>query len=308
MSIVAFYQLYTKTHYQKLSKTAFVFDTVASISIYDEDISMSIKEELINNAFSICNDLDNKFSKTKETSEIYKYNNFRTDLSEETKYLLSQADYFTNISDGLFNLGIERLTTLWDVKNRKTLPTKNEIKDAQNLIGSSFDFGAIVKGYACDKIKEYLISQSVQSAIINLGGNVLCIGSRDIFSGYNVGIAKPFDDNEIIKVLNVKNKSVVTSGIYQRYFKINDDDKIYSHIINPKTGFPVDNNLYSVTIVSDSSLLGDMLSTTILLMNPSYEDLHSLVKKINEDFLEDINIITINNKFEISEICNKYID
>ena len=124
-----------------------------------------------------------------------------------------------------------------------------------------FDVGAIAKGYIADRLKDFLVKKGVNSAIINLGGNVLCIGSKPDGTPFKVGIQKPFADrNETEAVMDITGKSVVSSGIYERCFK--QDGKLYHHILNPKTGYPYDNGLISVTIISDQSVDGDALSTT----------------------------------------------
>ena len=290
---------------KKVSKSAFAFDTVITISIYDRDISNDKKNSLIEGAIKICNELDDKFSTTKENSEIYQYNNNDKELSKETLDLIDKTKYFTDLSGGLFDCYIGRLVKLWNVKERKTIPKAYEIIEAKESSKKYLDFGAILKGYACDKISSYFKEEGVESAVINLGGNVTCIGGKSNVNGFSIGIEKPFSQNEVIKVLDIVDKSVVTSGIYQRYFTIEGDDKIYHHIIDPSTGYPTDNNLYSVSIVSNSSLLCDMLSTTLMLMNPSREDLIKIIKKINEDFNDGITVIIVNNEYEVLEFNSK---
>lgn len=114
-------------------------------------------------------------------------------------------------------------------------------------------------------MKAYLQSQKITSGIINLGGNVLTVGEKSDGSDYTVGIQKPFDESgEPICTVKIKDKSVVTSGIYERYYRV--DGKLYHHILDTTTGYPVKNNLYSVTIISDSSCDGDALSTHALLL------------------------------------------
>lgn len=304
--IIVLFMIFTFSH-SKLTRSSFAFDTYISISIYDKTISTRRKAKLIDEAFKICSELDEKYSKTNPQSEIYKHNNSRVVLSDETKNLLEYAAYFHLLSDGKFDVTIESLTSLWDVKNRKTLPTKEDIDDALDSIGARYDFGAIVKGHACDKIKEYFKSNSVRSAVINLGGNVTCIGSKSLFKNFNIGIERPFSNsgNDVIKVVHINDKSVVTSGIYQRYFKVDGDDRIYSHIIDPKTGYPVDNNLYSVTVISNSSLIGDMLSTTVLLLNPDNDEMSEIIKKVNKDFSETISVIVVDDNFAIHEFNTK---
>ena len=114
-------------------------------------------------------------------------------------------------------------------------------------------------------VVSYLKEQNVSHALINLGGNVLALGGKPDGSDYNIGIQKPFAQNgEAITSVKIKDQSVVSSGIYERYFKVGD--KIYHHILDPKTGYPYKNNLLGVSIVCDSSTEADALSTTCFAM------------------------------------------
>ena len=125
------------------------------------------------------------------------------------------------------------------------------------------DLGGIAKGYAADKIVEYLKSQNIEKAIINLGGNVFVLGEKSKDTQFKVGIQDPnSEDGTSIANIGVINQSVVTSGIYERYLE--QDGVMYHHMLDPSTGYPFENNLSSVTIISDSSIVGDGLSTTTL--------------------------------------------
>ena len=200
-------------------------------------------------------------------------------ISEDLASLLSEGLNITRESDGAFDIAIAPLTSLWDFTAedpkvpddaaiQKALPlcSSNGVTiDGQDITLPSddiqFDVGAIAKGYIADRLKDFLVKKGVNSAIINLGGNVLCIGSKPDGTPFKVGIQKPFADrNETEAVMDITGKSVVSSGIYERCFKQNG--KLYHHILNPKTGYPYDNSLISVTIISDQSVDGDALSTT----------------------------------------------
>lgn len=132
---------------------------------------------------------------------------------------------------------------------------------------SAIDLGFIAKGYIADQLKTYLLSCGVESAIISLGGNILLVGTKPDGSPFNVGIQKPFGAvNEVLTTLQKSDISVVSSGCYERYF-ITDttgnqkDRTIYHHILDTTTGYPVQNDLLGVTVLSDSSMRGDALST-----------------------------------------------
>ena len=200
-------------------------------------------------------------------------------ISEDLAALLSEGLDITRESDGAFDIAIAPLTSLWDfTAEDPKVPDDAAIQKALPLCSSDgvtidgqditlpsddiqFDVGAIAKGYIADRLKDFLVKKGVNSAIINLGGNVLCIGSKPDGTPFKVGIQKPFADrNETEAVMDITGKSVVSSGIYERCFKQNG--KLYHHILNPKTGYPYDNSLISVTIISDQSVDGDALSTT----------------------------------------------
>ena len=200
-------------------------------------------------------------------------------ISEDLAALLSEGLDITRESDGAFDIAIAPLTSLWDfTAEDPEVPDDAAIQKALPLCSSDgitidrqditlpsddirFDVGAIAKGYIADRLKDFLMKKGVKSAIINLGGNVLCIGSKPDGTPFKIGIQKPFADrNETEAVMDITGKSVVSSGIYERCFK--QDGKLYHHILNPKTGYPYDNGLISVTIISDQSVDGDALSTT----------------------------------------------
>ena len=200
-------------------------------------------------------------------------------ISEDLAALLSEGLDITRESNGAFDIAIAPLTSLWDFTAEDPKVTDDsDIQKALPLCSSDgvtingqdislpsddiqFDVGAIAKGYIADRLKDFLVKKGVKSAIINLGGNVLCIGSKPDGTPFKIGIQKPFADrNETEAVMDITGRSVVSSGIYERCFK--QDGKLYHHILNPKTGYPYDNGLISVTIISDQSVDGDALSTT----------------------------------------------
>ena len=200
-------------------------------------------------------------------------------ISEDLAALLSEGLGITRESDGAFDIAIAPLTSLWDFTAedpkapddadiQKVLPlcsSDGVTIDGQDITLPSddiqFDVGAIAKGYIADRLKDFLVKKGVNSAIINLGGNVLCIGSKPNGTPFKIGIQKPFADrNETEAVMDITGKSVVSSGIYERCFK--QGGKLYHHILNPQTGYPYENGLISVTIISDQSVDGDALSTT----------------------------------------------
>ena len=283
---------------QPISISSIKLNTAVQITIYDSQdkallndcLALCDKYELI---FSRTNEKSElyKLNHRKDVSD----GDFSTDgqttpypvsgtadtwhISEDLAALLSEGLDITKESDGAFDIAIAPLTSLWDfTAEDPEVPDEAAIQKALPLCSSDgvtidgqditlpsddiqFDVGAIAKGYIADRLKDFLIKKGVKSAIINLGGNVLCIGSKPDGTPFKIGIQKPFADrNETEAVMDITGKSVVSSGIYERCFK--QDGKLYHHILNPQTGYPYDNGLISVTIISDQSVDGDALSTT----------------------------------------------
>lgn len=297
-----------------LTYTGTALDTVISIQIYD-----SSDESLIDNCIEICESYEAKLSRTIETSEISQINNASgapVEVSPETIKVIEKGIYYGDLSSGAFDITIGSVTELWDFKADNPAPPSAEaITAAANHVNyrnisisgntvrimdpySKIDLGAIAKGYIADKIKEYLESKDVKHALINLGGNVLAIGNKLDGSDFNIGIQTPFDQEAgPITAVKVNDKSIVTSGTYQRYYEY--DNKIYHHIIDPSTGSPCDNGLRSVTIITDSSLTADALSTTCFVLGP--EKGMKLINKLdNVDalFINDNNEITYSRNFQ----------
>ncbi len=261
-----------------IQRTDFLLNTFVDIKIYDSNDTT-----ILDDAMAICKDLESRFSRTMESSEIYRLNHRNEgetvfELSSHTAELLEKSLYYCSISDGAFDITIEPVSSLWDfTSGSAVLPTPDQISEAVEKVGAeslllekqvltflseetSLDLGAIAKGYIADEIKEYLVESGIKSAVINLGGNVLCIGSKPDGEPFKIGLKRPFgDESETFAIAMVSDMSVVTSGVYERYFEL--DGKRYHHILNPETGYPYDNDLISVTILSKSSVDGDGLST-----------------------------------------------
>lgn len=262
---------------QAMEKTGFYFDTVIKITVYD-----AADEELLDDCFRLCGKYEQLLSRTVRASDIYKINHAGgkpVEVSPETAGLIEKALFYSRLSDGAFDITTAPLSDLWNFKEtHKALPDEHALKEALSHVGyeniivndntvtlkdpkSAIDLGAIAKGYIADKLKEYLEDEGIEHALINLGGNVLAVGEKPDGTDYTIGIQKPFDErNSAITTVSIKDRSVVSSGVYERYFEL--DGKRYHHILNPKTGYPYENGLLGVTIISDSSADGDALSTT----------------------------------------------
>ena len=279
---------------EPLSRTGFYFDTVVTITLYDKQ-----EEALLDQCFSMAQSYENMFSKTVENSDIWNINHGNgqpVSVSDNTLALLRAALSYARLTDGKIDPTIGPVTQLWDfsASSDGLIPSRETLAEALSHVGyenilidgnqvclsdpqAQIDLGFIAKGYIADRMKDYLLSQGVKSATINLGGNVLAIGSRPDGSPFRIGIQKPFaPEGTVALALPVSDLSVVSSGIYERYFEKNGI--IYHHILDTKTGYPVQNNLLEVTILSQSSMDGDALSTTCFLLGS--EDGMALIESL----------------------------
>lgn len=299
---------------EPISKQAFKLNTIVTITLYD-----SQKESILEGALAICDKYEQIYSRTLETSELYKLNHGllekvkgkgnRYIVSEDMADILEKGLYYSKLTKGAFDITIEPLTSLWNfITSDPVIPESAALKQAVSLVGyenlllkgntvtfkkdgMGIDLGAIAKGYIADRIKDYLLSQGVKSAMINLGGNVLCVGEKPMEEAFKIGIQKPFADrNETVAVMEIDDLSVVSSGVYERYFI--KDGKLFHHILNPKTGYSYDNNLISVTIISKKSVDGDGLSTSCFALG-----LEDGLKLINS--LEDTYAVFITEDYSL---------
>lgn len=243
-------------------------------------------EKLLNYCDDILRDIENKMSDTIPGSDVSKINNNAgsnfVNVSDDTFFVIKEAIKYSNLSDGNFDITIGPVSDLWGIGTKNSnVPSTKEIQSILNLVdykniildesnksiklkksNMRIDLGAIAKGYAADIIVDYLKSNNVKSAIINLGGNIYTLGSKNNKEPFTVGIQDPtLPRGNSIGNIKTTNKSVVTSGIYERY--IQKENKIYHHILNPSSGYPFENELSSVTIISNKSIICDALSTSV---------------------------------------------
>lgn len=254
---------------QENKDTRFMLDTVVTLTA-------ACNSDTLNGAFLLCENYEKLLSRTIEGSDVYKLNNSNgfTEVDTHTKNIVEKALYYGDVSKGKFDITICPVSSLWDFDN-SVIPSRDEISEALknvdyqsieikentiNLNGKQIDLGGIAKGYIADRLLEYFKQNKVDRGIIDLGGNIIVFGDRD----YSVGVKKPFSDGELAATLKVRNKTVVTSGTYERY--IPDDTKLYHHIIDPDTGYACDTDLSSATIIGDSSFDSDALSTICILL------------------------------------------
>jgi len=256
--------------------------TIISLKYYGKNGDKAIDESI-----EKIRNIENKMSVNIASSEICKVNNNsgKEDIviGKENLYVIEKALEYSKLTGGAFDISIEPVVKLWGIGTEKArVPKKEEIEDKLKLVnfkdiliknnklflnrkGMALDLGGIAKGYAADELKKVVQKYNLERAFINLGGNLYIYGGKENGEPLNIGIQDPCaKQGEYFSVLKVKNKSVVTSGNYERYFIKNG--KRYHHILDPKIGYPAEKGLISTTIISDKSIDGDALSTSTYIL------------------------------------------
>jgi len=264
---------------EPVSETRLLLDTVCTVTLYEPR-----DRALVTGALDLCAEYEQLFSVTIEGSDVWRINHAHGEqvtVSAQTAEMLSIGLEFGRLSDGKFDITIGRLSSLWNFKGDPKIPGAEEIRTAMGTVDyrkanvsgntvqlsdpeAAFDAGGVAKGYIADKLADYLKERGVRSALIDLGGNVVTVGGKPDGKLWRVGVRKPFGENgELLGVIETWEASVVTSGIYERMFE--SGGRTYHHILDPETGMPAISDVVSATVVTESSAVGDALSTVLVL-------------------------------------------
>lgn len=259
------------------SAVVFAMDTEMQLKAYGENADEAVKA-----AKAEINRLDKLFRRGDSDSEIYKINNNGSyNVSDDTAELTRRACNLGDMTDGVFDITIAPVIDLWGFYTKDfRVPDKDEVKSALGRVnygnvsvdggtvtvsnGSELDLGGIAKGYLSSRIMRIYTEHGITSGIVSLSGNVEALGAKPDGSAWNIAITDPHDAASYIGSVRIKDKAVITSGGYQRFFE--RDGKRYHHIIDPSTGYPSDSGLSSVTIISEDGTLADGLSTSLYIM------------------------------------------
>ena len=242
-------------------------------------------ESLASRVFRLIKQQENIFTVNRPHSEVMAVNHAAgshpVEVSQPVYELIKRAKAVSLLDNSLFNFTIGPLVKRWKIGfNGHSVPAASDLQsllaltnprdvildDAARSVflqhaGMEIDLGAIAKGYIADVVRDFLLAEQVPQGLINLGGNVQTLGASGQ-EGWGIGLKKPFAaEDALLGVIHVSNKSVVTSGIYERYFEL--DGRRYHHILDPKTGYPLDNELQSVTVISEDSIDGDIYTTLL---------------------------------------------
>lgn len=267
-------------------------DTITQITLITNDDGSKYIEDIT----QIINKYDKMFSHTDKESEIYRFNvGEKVSFSKETYDIIKSSEEFFLETQGAFDLTIGAVSALWnktfengvlpyDDKIKKALDTvdysslifeDNNIK--KTILNQEINLGAVAKGYISDVISNYMIENKIDNGLINLGGNIYAKGRNKDNKKWSIGVLDPLKTDSVLLTLDISDKFVITSGNYLRYADINSVR--YHHIVDARSGYPADNELNSVTIISDSGFLADILSTSCFLLG--YEESIPLLEKYN---------------------------
>lgn len=304
---------------EKIGRRFYLYNTVCEVVLYTyKDNPHELLNECENISIKV-EEMLNLYSPDSELSLMNK--NYQVGIpysvSKELYTLLKKMDDFARISQGAFDYTIGPLVHLWDfTSNNPKIPNDSDIHKALSKVGYDLikyeddcslnfsasnmviDAGGSGKGYAVGMVREYLLKKEVKSASINFGGNLCVIGKRELktkeHQAWKIGIQKPWlKRGESLGYLILEDLSIATSGGYDRFFKKNE--KLYQHILNPKTGYPIDSDLLSISIVCDVPIMTDLVSTAffVLGINKGAE----LLKKLRENMYIEFIAVTENGIF-----------
>lgn len=291
------------------TESSYLMDTLVKMKVYGVDAKV-----VIDKSFSRMRDIENEMSRNIDTSEVSKINqNAGTGwvkVNPDTFAVIKKAYHYAELTSGKFDPTIGPLVSLWGIGTSKAaVPSDVELRKAKELVNYKWleldnknkrvklikenmklDLGAIAKGYAADEVRDITSNHNIKSAFVNLGGNVLVIGGKPDGSFWKIGIQDPREARgSVMASLEMKDKTIVTSGNYERYFK--EDGQIYHHILNPETGRPTRNNLLSVSIITNNSFDADAISTSAFILGKrkgmefieNMDDLEAIFIKDNLD-------------------------
>ncbi len=261
-------------------RTDFALDTVVRVTVYDATAADA--QTALDACFAELTRLESLLSATVAGSDVDRINRAAgqtVTVSPETAQVLQLSQQIAAQSGGAFDITVRPLSVLWDfTAEQPTVPSEQAIAQATaqvdyrqlsvegqqvTLSGGAIDLGGVAKGYIADRLREILVQQGIASALIDLGGNIVVLGDKE-GADFRIGIKDPADTTALAKVLEVRDRSVVTSGTYERGFTV--DGVRYHHLLDPKTGMPVQNGLASVTVIAESSATADALSTACFVL------------------------------------------
>lgn len=314
--------------YQMLQENKFALGTYNQVTIYAP--SEQEGQSIIDEVFDRVEEIENLMSASIESSDISRLNNHAGEsavkIDTETLELLRLGKEYKDLTNGAFNIGIGALINLWDITgDEPSVPQQNEINELLDHFNLDqlklkeekneariedpemrIDLGGIAKGYAVDEAIRIIENRGIEHAIVDFGGDIYVLGNKPDGNEWRIGINNPeIGVSGVVGRIYASDMSVVSSGDYERYFM--EEDQLYHHILDSKTGYPTDNQLSSVTVISDSAIEGDVFSTAIFVMGlekglafaNSIEDVEAIL------ITENKNVHLTENTADLFEIMDE---
>lgn len=304
-ALVIFCSCTAKTQPEQ-TQECFALNTICRQTVYSGNADVMTEAE------KLLFDIDARMSLYKENSEVDAINDSAdfVKVSQDTYEVISLAKEVSVKTDGTFDITMGILTREWDIVNNPHVPADSVIQNLLQYVGyekieladgkvktpkeTVIDLGGIAKGYAADKVVELYHEKGVESAIINLGGNVYAIGKKPDGTRFKIGVADPENSADYFAIVELEDMALVTSGAYERNFT--QDGILYHHILDPETGYPSDSDLKSVSIICKESAVADALSTSVFILGS--EKGLELIKQFSG---VDAILVTNDNKVIVTE-------
>lgn len=304
---VSLFIVYNKRHerFDFSEKSSIAMGTVVTQKVYGDFAAKHIEKTK-----AVIDGLDDMISWREDGSEVDKLNSGETIQISYLADVIRQCSEVSSMSGGVFDITVGGISQLWNIgEENQRIPDEKEIAaELKNVgygkirLGSEtislpegvkIDLGAVGKGMACDMLRTYFDASDLEGAIISVGGSILAWGDYNKAGDkWQIAVAHPRKEGEYLGVLSIDEGFVSTSGDYERYFE--EDGKRYHHIIDATNGYPAETDLISATIVCDSGLLSDALSTACFILGQ--EKSKTLLEKYDASAIfvdKDMNISVV---------------
>lgn len=294
----------------------FTMGTTYSIKIADENTQNINRDVLKSSIDSVLTEFNQQMSTYVDDSEISKFNNQIDsnwhEISDEFYTVLDKSNYISQLTNGAFDITIGPIVQLWGFNNTNRVewqpPSDLKIDSLMDYVGHDniefrdqfvrklnmntvLDLNAIAKGYGVDIVFEFLSALGHENILVEIGGEIRCQGLNHHKEYWKVGIDKPILETlpgtELQAIINIDNSALATSGDYRNYFIY--DDKIYSHTVDPKTGYPIENGIASASVIAPNCMMADALATALMVMGIEGMVLIENIKQVEALLIERKN-------------------
>lgn len=278
------------SHERNIKRSEYMLGTFITLNIYDSDVD----EGIVDNCFELVSQYEKMFSYYDSSSELYQLNQnaykhpFK--VSDEMYDIIAESLYYCRKTDGAFDIGLGKVIEIWDAATESAIPPDDSLLSSfvgfrgyEHIVVDETDktvyftdkrvsvhLGACAKGFVQDKIVSFLKNSDVKSALLDFGGSIYALGTKDS-KPFSIGITDPISESELAGTVQIADLSVVTSGNYRRFFEYNG--VVYHHIIDSATAFPSQSDINGVSVICESAFKGDCLSTASFVLGAERAEL-----------------------------------